>query len=207
MRLTMLKWLGMSVFFVAILSFTGMVHAQMMGHEGMMMGPPGKKGGMEHRMGMGGYGGGYGGGPFDIDMLKEHLKLNDDQVEKLKKIQSDYRKEMIKRRANLRIAMLELWELIDAKNLDMAKVEKKVKEVEAMQSDLMLYRVRTLQETRKFLTDEQYEHFREMGFKTMRRMMQHGMMGGMGPGMMEGGMMGGPMGGGMMGPMHDDSDD
>jgi Spy/CpxP family protein refolding chaperone len=100
---------------------------------------------------------------------------------------------MIKRRANLRVSELELWELIDTKNLDMGKVEKKVRELEAMRSDLMLYRVKALQETRKYLTDEQYEEFREMGFKSMRRMMgRHGMMGG--------------MGGGMMGGMHEDQE-
>jgi Spy/CpxP family protein refolding chaperone len=140
-------------------------------------------------------------------MLKEQLKLNDDQVAKLKKIRSDYQKEMIKRKANLRVAMLELWEIIDAKNLDMGKAEKKVKELETMQSDLMLYRIKALQETRKFLTDEQYEQFREMGFRMMRRMMgRHGMMGGMGPGMMGGGMMGGPMMGPMGGGMPADED-
>lgn len=193
----MIKGCGvMGLLAAGFMFLTVPVQAQMMGHEGMM-GKPGKMQGM----GMPGYGGGYGEGPFDIDMLKEHLKLNDDQVAKLRKIRSDYQKEMIKRKANLRVAMLELWELIDAKNLDLAKAEKKVKEVETLQSDIMMYRIKTLQETRKFLTDEQYEHFREMGFKSMRRMMgRHGMMGGMGGGMM------GPMGGGMMGGMPGDED-
>jgi Spy/CpxP family protein refolding chaperone len=198
MKRVVIKGFGMFLCLVSFIFLAGGVQAQMMGHE-RMMGMPGQKEGMEHQMGMPGTRGGYGGGPFDIDLLKEQLKLNDDQVAKLKKIRSDYQKEMIKRKANLRIAMLELWETIDAKNLDMGKAEKKVKELEAMQSDLMLYRIKTLQETRKFLTDEQYEQFRELGFRAMRRMMsRHGMMGGgMGPGMMGGGMMGGPM----MGPM------
>jgi len=195
MERVVIKGFGMFLFLVALMFLAESAQAQMMGHE-RMMGMPGQKEGMEHKMGMPGYGGGYGGGPFDIDMLKEHLKLNDDQVAKLRKIRADYQKEMIKRNANLRVAMLELWEIIDAKNLDMGKAEKKVKELEAMQSDLMLYRIRALQETRKFLTDEQYEQFREIGFRMMRRMMgRHSMMGGM-----MGGMGGGMMGG-MMGPM------
>jgi Spy/CpxP family protein refolding chaperone len=196
MRLTTVRLLGLVVFVSTLAFFITSAGAQMMGHE-RMMGMPGKEG-KEHGKGMSGYRGGYGGSPFDIDMLRDHLKLNDDQVAKLKKIRSDYQKEMIKRKANLRVGMLELWETIDAKNMDMAKAEKKVKELEAMQSDLMLYRLKALQETRKILTDEQYEQFRDLGFRSMRGMGRHGMMGG--------GMGGGMMGGGMMGPMHDDDD-
>ena len=194
-----IKALAVLVGLIVLAFFTTSARAQMMGHEGMM-GKSGKKEGQEHNMGKEGYeGGSYGEGPFDIEMFKEQLKLTDDQVAKLKKIRLDYQKEMIKRRANLRVAELELWELIDAKNLDMDKADKKVKEAEAIRAGIMLYRIKALQETRKFLTDEQYEQFRELGFKSMRRMMgRHGMMGGMGGGM-GGGMMGGGMGGGMMG--------
>lgn len=191
MKLTMVKVFGLVVFVSSLAFFITSAWSQMMGHEGMR-GMPGKKEGMEHK-GMSGYGGGYGAGPFDIDMLKEHLKLNDDQVAKLKKIRSDYQKEMIKRHANTKVAEMELWETLDSKNLDMAKIEKKVKELESMRSDLMMYRVKTLQDTQKFLTPEQYEQFRQLGFRSMRGMMgRHGMRGG--------------MGGGMMGGMHDDDD-
>ncbi len=192
MRLTTVKVFGLVVFVSTLAFFITSAWSQMMGHE-RMMGTQGKEG-MERGMGMGmsGYRGGYGGGPFDIDMLKEQLKLNDDQMAKLKKIRSDYQKEMIKRHANMQVAEMELWEILDTKNLDMAKAEKKVKELEGMRSDLMMYRIKALQDTQKFLTPEQYEQFRELGFRTMRGMMgRHGMMGGMGDGMMGGGMGGG----------------
>jgi Spy/CpxP family protein refolding chaperone len=193
MKPTAIKGGGVLLVWVALMFFAVSVQAQMMGHESMI-GKSGKKEGMGPKMDREGYGeGSYGEGPFDVEVFKDRLKLNDDQVGKLKRLRSDYRKEMIKRRANLRVSELELWELIDTKNLDMGKVEKKVRELEAMRSDLMLYRVKALQETRKYLTDEQYEEFREMGFKSMRRMMgRHGMMGG--------------MGGGMMGGMHEDQE-
>ncbi len=177
MKLITVKVFGLVVFVSTLAFFITSAWSQMMGHE-RMMGTQGKEG-MERGMGMSGYGGGYGGGPFDIDMLKEQLKLNDDQMAKLKKIRSDYQKEMIKRHANMRVAEMELWEILDTKTLDMAKAEKKVKELEGMRSDLMMYRIKALQDTQKFLTPEQYEQFRELGFRTMRGMMgRHGMMGG-----------------------------
>ncbi len=203
MRLTTVRLFGLVVFVSTLAFLITSAWSQMMGHE-RMTGMQGKEG-MERGMGMGmsGYRGGYGGGPFDIDMLKDQLKLNDDQMAKLKKIRSDYQKEMIKRHANMKVAEMELWEILDTKNLDMAKAEKKVKELEGMRSDLMMYRIKALQDTQKFLTPEQYEQFRELGFRAMRGMMgRHGM---------GGGMMGGGMGGGMMGPMGggmpDDDDD
>jgi Spy/CpxP family protein refolding chaperone len=154
----------------------GKGHGSMKGHEGMM-GHGSKKDG--HTMGMEGYGGRHGT-PFDVDMFKERLQLTDEQMDKLRKLRTDYRKEMIKRKANLRIAELELWELMESKNIDMARTEKKVKDIGAMQADLMLYRIKVLQETRKFLSEEQYEQFRDLGFRSMQRMMgRHGMGGDM----------------------------
>jgi Spy/CpxP family protein refolding chaperone len=179
-----LKGFGSMTVVILLFAFAVTAQAQMMGHEGMM-GMPHKREGMPPMMGMPDYGGSpYGGGPFDTDMLREYLQLSEDQIKKFSRIRSDYRKEMIKRKANLRVAELELWELIDTKDLDMSKTEKKVKEIQAMEADLMLYRIRALEQTRKFLSDEQYERFREMGFKSMRYpMRRHGMTSG---GMMRG---------------------
>lgn len=177
----------MAVFFLALSA------------QAQMMGKPGERERMHPRMGMPGYGGGpYGRAPFDIEMFQDYLQLSDEQVGKMRKIRQDYRKEMIKRRANLRVAEIELWDIIDTKDLDLGKAEKKVKEIQAMETDLMMYRIKALQETRGFLTEEQYEMFRDMGFRAMRHMSQR-------HGMMSGGMKGG-MGGGMMGGMGEDYD-
>ncbi|MHB8483611.1 MAG: Spy/CpxP family protein refolding chaperone [Nitrospiria bacterium] len=165
---------GMFLMILVIAAITA--RAQMMDHE-KMGNMPDKKEMMEHQRGMSmpSGGGGYGEGPFDIDMMKERLKLNDDQVARLKKIRLDYRKEMIKRRADLQVGELELWEILDSKNLDSAKAEKKVKELESLKADQMIYRIKALQETRKILTDEQYQEFRKLGFRAMRGMREgHG---------------------------------
>lgn len=190
-----LKILTIGMFLIGLAIVAVTAGAQMMDHE-HMEGMGEKKDGMEHQRGMGmaGEWSGYGHGPFDVDMLKERLKLNDDQLAKLKKIRSDYQKEMIKRRADVEVGELELWEILDSKNLDAAKAEKKVKELESLKADQMIYRIRALSETRKILTDEQYEQFRKLGFQAMRGMMErHG----------TGGMMC-PMCRGMMGHMHND---
>ncbi len=176
---------------IGLLWMAGSVQAQM-GHQRMMEQMPGsqkEQGAEQKMMGMGSAAAeSYGEGPFDIEAMKERLNLTGEQMAKLKKLRSDYTKEMIKRRANLRVAELDLFELLDAKTLDMEAAEKKVKELEAGQADLWLYRIKALKETSRFLTEDQFDQFRKMGFKFMRRMMgRHGM---------DGGMMGGGMHGG-----------
>lgn len=188
-------------FFIGILLFSLLVvpaHAQMFDHSGMDMGKSGSKEKMGHGKSKEGYGmKKYSGSPFDIDMFKDHLDLSEDQVKKLKKVRLDYRKALIMRKAELRVLELELWELIDVKDLNMGKIEKKLKEVHNLKGDIMLYRIRTLNGTKKVLSDEQYAKFRKMGFRSMRQKMgRHGMSGGMGGGYM------GPMGYGMKGGMH-----
>ena len=199
MKIKAINGKGFLIGIVALSLFAIPAHAQMFDHSGMGMGKPGTKEKMGHGKSKEGYGmKKYSGAPFDIDMFKDHLDLSDDQVKKLKKTRLDYRKEMIMRKAELRVSELELWELIDAKNMNMGEIEKKMKEVHGLKGDIMLYRIQALDGTKKVLSDEQYEKFRKMGFRSMRhKMSRYGMSGGMG-----GGHKGGPMGYGMMGGMH-----
>ncbi len=193
-----IKGIEFLVVLVGFVFFLGSAQAQMFDHSGMM-GKSSKKESQGH--GKGDYGKkGYGGHPFDIERFKEKLKLSDEQYEKMKGVRSNYRKDMIKRKADLKIAEIELWELIDSEDLNIGKIEKKLKQVEGFKTEMMLSRIKTLGETKKVLSKEQYEKFRKMGFRSMsHRMGRHGMMDEMGSG------HGGGMGmhpGGMMGGMH-----
>ena len=160
---------------------------------GMMMGGgekgrPGSMSGPGPGMGQGmGMSKGYGhGDPFSPEMLREHLGLNDEQVQKMRQLRTDYEKESIRKHADLRVAQLELGELMQQKSIDIGQVEKKVRQIETVRGDLMLFRVRSLVKTKDFLTPEQFDKFKQMtlafsahrfGGRTMRRMPPPGMMG------------------------------
>jgi len=141
--------------------------------------------------------------PFSVESYKERLGLNPEQAEKFAKVRSDYLKEVIKKRAEIQVAGVELSELLDQKKADLGQVEKKLRQLEDLKTDLTLSRIKTLFKTKDFLNEEQFEKLKTFSF----RMMQHGAMmpGRMGRGMMGSGMMGsGMMGGdttdsGMMG--------
>lgn len=161
----------------------------------MMQGENPHRGGMERPMGHPPTAGMQGGNFFSMEGLKQALNLNDEQAKKLHDLFTDYRKGVIQKRANLQVAQIELDEMIADPKLDLSKIEKKAKEKEAMETDLLMFRVRSMAKAKEFLSDAQYNQFRSM---IERRMMMsegmHRMMHGM-----PGGMMGMEMGKGMMG--------
>ena len=156
--------------------------------EGSCMKGPGKK---MHKM----------GGPMmkkDMGMgmpmmspwiyVKERLNLTEEQTNKFGKIYSAYRKEVLKKRADIEIAEIELGELLKTKEADEKAIEESANNLESLRSDLNISRIKALLKTREFLSDEQYEDLASfilgwMGHSQMRGACHPGGMG-------EGEMMG-----------------
>jgi Spy/CpxP family protein refolding chaperone len=126
--------------------------------------------------------GGHPGGMFSPGFFQEELGLSGEQLEKFKKIRGEYQKEAIRRKAAIKIAEIELWELVEKKDATSDQLEKKVREVEGTKTDLRVYRFKQLATLKTILTPEQFEKFRGLGF------MMYGPGRKMGGGM---GMMGG----------------
>ncbi len=89
--------------------------------------------------------------------VKERLNLTEEQTKKFGKIYSAYRKEVLRKRADIEIAEIELGELLKTKESDENTIEESVNNLESLRSDLNRARVRALVKTREFLSDEQYE--------------------------------------------------
>jgi Spy/CpxP family protein refolding chaperone len=144
---------------------------------------------------------------FSVESFKEKLDLTDEQVEKFSKIRSDYLKESIKKRAEIKVAGVELFELFDQKKIDQAQIEKKLRQIEALKTDIALFRIKMLFKTQAFLNEDQFEKLKTMTKRMIGHRMMKGKRGMMGSGMGQGRMH--DMGQGMMGPgmgqgrMHD----
>lgn len=116
--------------------------------------------------------------------IKEELKLTKEQIEALKPIEIEYRKVTIKKTADIRVAEIELAALLDQKKPDQAGLKKKVSEMGALQTELMMYRIEALLKLREVLNEEQHERFKAL----LRQRMEH--FGERGPMHGQGGMMG-----------------
>ncbi len=163
---------------------TGAVAQPMGQNVGMQDDPPLGGGMMCGKMG-GLMGGGMMMSEHHIRMMLSHLGLDQKQKEQIDRIILRTKKDMIKRKAELKIAEVDLEDIISKDPVDMKAAESKLKEIESMKTAMTLARLSAVQEGKAVLTPEQRAKLKEMMEKHM-----------MGGGMMEGGMCGGMMKGG-----------
>jgi len=99
---------------------------------------------------------------------RQELALTPAQVEGLRKLGTDARRDAIKRQAERRLAELDLRTLLtpDAadpnKPLDLARAEAKVREIARLRGDDRVARLRSLEQSRQVLTPEQREKLRTL---------------------------------------------
>lgn len=126
-----------------------------------------------------------------------NLDLDQKQKAEIWKIKADMMKNMIRKKADLKIARLELGELLHSEKTDMTKVEAKVKEMEGMKASMLISGIKAMEAAKSKLTAEQRKKLADMmegpgpcimrGDDTMSSTPDEGMMeeGTMGEGEME----------------------
>jgi Spy/CpxP family protein refolding chaperone len=95
----------------------------------------------------------------------EHLMglgLDEKQREAIKEINSKVIKEAIRKRADERIAGIELKDLLDKDPVDMKAVEAKLKQIEIIKTEMHLSLIMATEEVKSKLTPEQKKIFQEM---------------------------------------------
>lgn len=137
--------------------------------------------GMMESGGMGGHMGMMEPGPM-LRMLKNELALSDGQETQLKGILYQVTKTSIKQRADVRVAELELQQLLDADPVDMSKVEAKLKEIEGLRTAFRLNLIKAHEQAKGVLSPEQRQKFERIHDRLpgMKGMMGEGGMGRMG---------------------------
>jgi len=130
-----------------------------------------------------------------MGMAEEHpimgklmsLGLDEKQMAEIRDIHFAFKKDAIKKKADIEVAELELRGILGKDPVDLTAAEAKIKQIEALKADMEMQHIKSIEEIKGKLTPEQRKKFHLM-MATMH------MGGGMG---MKGGMMGGSMG--MMG--------
>ncbi len=119
-------------------------------------------------------GGGMGmGGMHPMFEKLKSLGLDEKQTAEVKAVHFRVMKEMIKKRADLQVARMELREMLGMSPVDMKAVEGKVRQIEALRGDMLLMHIQAREEVKSKLTPEQRKKFETM----MPIMMHDGMMG------------------------------
>lgn len=119
---------------------------------------------------------GHGGGPEQMmemgnmemggDMMfMEHadkMGLTDDQMAKMKPLHREMQKKQIRSKADLKIAEIELMEIMEVKDFNLDKATSAVKKIEDIKTAQHLEMLKAMKDMRAILTDEQFKNMQKM---------------------------------------------
>ena len=112
------------------------------------------------RQGAGMHGEGMGPWHHAFQDRLNALSLDQTQRTAVREIQNRTKKDQVKKRAELQVAMLELDELLEADTADLKAVEAKMKQVESLRTSLHLAMIKEQEEIKARLTPEQRTQLR-----------------------------------------------
>jgi Spy/CpxP family protein refolding chaperone len=93
---------------------------------------------------------------------REKLELSPSQIETLEKLRNDFQRQAIRLDADLKVAEMDLAQLLRADAADMEQVESKVREIEKFKGDLRIARLRAIEAGKSVLTKEQRAKLKEL---------------------------------------------
>lgn len=95
-------------------------------------------------------------------MNQNLLGLSDDQIQRIKPLHRDMEKRLIKSKADLKLAEIDLMEIMEVKDFDMDKAIAAVKRIENLRTAQHLEMLKAMKNMRAILTDEQFKNMRRM---------------------------------------------
>ena len=115
------------------------------------------------------------GTAFAQEMPPKEL-LQPDQLKKIEKIRTDFQKQQIELKAKLKVATLELRELLrSARVPNVAKLQKKQAEISKLRAQLAALRLNQQIAVRKILTDDQWKQLQARRMTMWKKRAKRGM--------------------------------
>ncbi len=139
-----LSFLLMPLLAIGLMADTAVIQAQD-GGEGISQRPV-------HARSRGHRGWGRRGG---VERMKERLELSDEQAKKIRDILRGAGKKSIKVRADLRVARIELGELVTQEKVDRGKIDTKLAQIGQLRQQRLRLRTDVALQAREVLTPEQ----------------------------------------------------
>jgi len=163
----MTKWILSAMLSFLIIAISGIAFAwpgSDMKPEGP---PPGAEGGgkMEGRQRMH-----SGGGPMffgDPEAIKVKLGLTDEQVDKISKINDEYRKKLLKVREDIEPKMKKFYSLLEEENINLKDVRSLLEEISRLEVEVRMLRINQALDITNILNPDQRKQLRNL----MKRMM------------------------------------
>jgi len=90
------------------------------------------------------------------------MGLTDDQILKMKPMHSEMQKKQARFQADLKIAEIELMDILEVKDFDLEKASAAVKKIADIKTAHHLEMLKAMKEIRTILTDEQFKKMKKM---------------------------------------------
>ena len=100
-----------------------------------------------------------------MSMCVEHadyMGLTDDQIDKMKPIQSDMQKKKVQFNADLKIAEIELKEIMEVKDFDLDKANYTAKKIAEIKTTHYIHMLKAMKEMRTTMTEDQFKKMKKM---------------------------------------------
>ena len=102
-----------------------------------------------------------------MGMCMEHAEmmgLTDDQLMKMMPVHREMQKKQAQFEADLKIAEIELMEIMEVKDFDLEKASSAVKKIEGLKTAHQLEMLKAMKKVRASLSDEQFKKMKKMMF-------------------------------------------
>ncbi|NLC71965.1 MAG: hypothetical protein GX751_11485 [Desulfuromonadaceae bacterium] len=97
----------------------------------------------------------------------EEMGLTEDQIMKIKPVHREMQKKQARFQADLKIAKIELMEIMEVKDFDLEKSSAAVKKIDQIKTAHHLEMLKDMKKIRALLTDEQFKKMKKMMFMKM----------------------------------------
>jgi len=101
---------------------------------------------------------------------KDELGLSEEQVESLKSIKDSHQREMIRKKADLELAMLDLENLLSEEDIDLSKAESLTKKIGSLRAEMRFKGIEAAVKAKRILTEEQREKLKGLGSRLLEKM-------------------------------------
>ncbi len=121
----------------------------------------------------GGYGPRMGMGRIGVDMMgmclanADKIGLSDEQIKKIKPIHREMQKKRAQFQADLKIAEIDMKEIMDVKDFDLEKASAQVKKISDLRTAHQLEMLKGMKEVRSILTEEQFKKMHKLMHEKM----------------------------------------
>ena len=116
------------------------------------------------------------GCPAYLLKLSDKLELSDSQKAQFEALKTNFKKFAVKKNADIKVAKIELNELLSKDNFNSKKIKSQISKIESLQSELRIEMLKTIEKSRSFLRQDQLDKLKELRTEGGMGMMKHGKM-------------------------------